>query len=239
MHGSTLHNLQAFDNARRHEPTTYYSRSGPVGQVFTHALATSPTANIGVVGLGTGAMSCLGNSDQNWTYFELDPHILKLARDSGLFTFLETCAPRARFVIGDGRRTLEQEPDGRFDIVAVDVFSSDSIPVHMLTREAIQTYGRVLKADGILLLHISNRYLNLAGPIAATLTSLGWRLRLQRHRPNEEDALLITPSEWIVAARGGDVFDRVVSDARWTTIEVLPGTRPWTDSFSNLISTLR
>ncbi|WP_204306841.1 fused MFS/spermidine synthase, partial [Klebsiella aerogenes] len=121
-----------------------------------------PAARVGVVGLGTGTLACYARPGQSWRFFEIDPAIVHLARDSGKFTFLKQCAPQTRISIGDARVRLTETQSASLDLLALDAFSSDTVPMHLLTRQAFVTYGRVLAPNGLLLVHISNRFMALA-----------------------------------------------------------------------------
>ncbi len=161
----------------------------------------APDARVGVVGLGAGTLACYRRLGQDWTFFEIDPAVLRYSRD-GTFTFLADCAPRARIVIGDARLRLADEPPGHLDLLAVDAFSSDAIPMHLLTAEAFTTYGRALAPDGLLLVHISNRYVDLAPVVAAQARAGGW-YGLARH-DERRLAKGLTPSLWIALSRDTD-----------------------------------
>ncbi|HYD37727.1 MAG TPA: fused MFS/spermidine synthase, partial [Allosphingosinicella sp.] len=183
-HGTTLHGAQNLTPGMEAEPTTYYARRSGIG----HALASArifhgPNPAIGVVGLGSGTLSCFAEPGQDWRFFEIDPAIVRIASDSSRFTFLSRCAPRARIVLGDARLSIAREPAGRLDLLAVDAFSSDAIPIHLLTREALQVYRRALKPDGLLLIHISNRYLDLEPVLAAAAERDGWQAAALDYAP--------------------------------------------------------
>ena len=146
------------------------------------ALAAAPrlygnAARIGVVGLGAGTLACYAQPGQHWTFYEIDPVIVGIARDPAQFTFLSRCQPGAPIIVGDARLTLERAPAAAADILVVDAFSSDSVPMHLLTREAFATYRRHLAPGGLLLVHISNRYLDME-PVIAAAARDGWSARI-------------------------------------------------------------
>ena len=152
------------------------------------ALANAPrlygaNASIGVVGLGTGTLACYRRPGQYWQFFEIDPLVIEIARERKIFSFIERCAPDVEITLGDARLTLAQVPQGKFDILALDAFSSDSIPLHLLTKEAFATYRRALKPDGLLLVHISNRYIDLNPVVAAEAKANGWYAALRHDSP--------------------------------------------------------
>ena len=147
-----------------------------------------------MVGLGAGTLACYRQPGQRWSFFEIDPQILSYSRD-GSFTFLSDCAPDARMVVGDARLELAEERQDRFDLLAIDAFSSDSIPLHLMTEEAFATYGRALAPDGLLLVHISNRFIDLAPMVSALAEAQGWHGRLRFDDENLAEGL--APSVWI------------------------------------------
>jgi hypothetical protein len=130
------------------------------------------TGRIGVIGLGAGALSCYSRKSEQWRFFEIDPLVVDIAEKSNHFTFLANCQPKPEVVIGDARLTLEKEPDNSFDLIIVDAFTSDAVPVHLMTAEALQLYARKLTDRGVVVLHISNRYLDLDSVLGATLPLL-------------------------------------------------------------------
>src|ERR1700723_2249105 len=176
IHGGTLHGSQSLDPERSREPLTYYTRSGPAGSIFAamHSKTLSEQAagrrpaNWAVVGLGAGTMACYLEPHESLTYYEIDPLVVNMALDTRYFTFLEQCAPQAQIVLGDARLELRGAPDAGYDLIVVDAFSGDMIPMHLVTREALALYQRKLAPGGILAFHFSNLYLDL-GPTLASL----------------------------------------------------------------------
>lgn len=238
IHGTTVHGAQSTDPGRAREPLTYYHRTGPAGQIMTD-LGQRPGAEIGVVGLGTGSLACYARPDQRWTFFEIDPAVERLARDRRLFSYLPDCLPAARVVLGDARLSLAEPGAGRYAILLIDAFTSDAIPVHLLTREAVRLYADRLEAGGVLGVHISNRYLDLEPVIGRIVADLGLSARL-RHDGNvsaAEAAEGKTPSVWVAAARRPGDLGPIASDARWRDLRV--GAALWTDDFSNIAGAFR
>ena len=167
MHGTTIHGVQRAGDEAAEEPTAYYGRNSGVGRVLLQANALfGPNARIGVVGLGVGTLACYREEGQDWTFFEIDPEVLHYS-ENGDFTYLSRCAPNSPTVIGDARLELEAMAADRFDILVIDAFSSDAIPLHLLTAEAIDIYLRSMSEDGVLLMHISNNYIRLEPVISA------------------------------------------------------------------------
>src|SRR5262249_26784205 len=152
MHGKTVHGVQSLDPARRREALTYFHRTGPIGQLLD-VYGRDISTNIAVVGLGAGSLASFGSSKQEWTFYEIDPIVLKLARDERFFSFLRDSAAAVRVVLGDARLSLASARDGRFDLVILDAYSSDAIPVHLVTREALALYLIKLRSGGILAFH--------------------------------------------------------------------------------------
>jgi len=144
FHGTTIHGGQHVDPAQRRVPIFYYFRSGPLGQFFDAFDSSGAIRKVAVVGLGAGGISCYAKPGQQWTYFEIDPVIERIARDPRLFTYLRDCPADLKVVMGDGRLSLAAVPDGSFDVMIMDAYNSDSMPVHLLTREALQLYSAKL-----------------------------------------------------------------------------------------------
>ncbi len=158
------------DPATVSTPTGYFCREGPLGQVFAAVNATRRLEHIGCIGLGTGTTACYRRPGQRLTFFEVDPIIERIARDPSLFRYLEVCGPEIEVVLGDGRQNVSGMPDDTFDFLVLDAFSSDAIPAHLLTREALAVYLRKLAPGGIMMFHISNRYVRLE-PVVASLAA--------------------------------------------------------------------
>ncbi|HEV8060862.1 MAG TPA: fused MFS/spermidine synthase, partial [Gemmataceae bacterium] len=168
VHGNTIHGRQSLDPAQRREPLSYYHRMGPIGQVFTYGNEAGILKNVGIVGLGAGSLAAYGQAGQTITYYEIDPVVKRIAMDDSLFTFMTDSKAKMNVVLGDARLTLAGAPDGSFDLLVLDAFTSDAIPIHLMTREAMQIYKRKLAPEGILAINISNRYLDLE-PVVARL----------------------------------------------------------------------
>lgn len=231
--GTTVHGRQWLGQARRREPTSYYGRSSGVGLALDNVAAA---ANIGIVGLGVGTLACYRRPNQDWTFFEIDQQVLVYSRD-GTFTFLSDCAPDARVVIGDARLELAKERR-RFDLLAIDAFSSDSIPLHLMTEEAFATYGSTLAPDGLLLVHISNRFIDLASMVSALAEADGWHGRVRHDVDDLADGL--SPSIWIALARDEDRLHRLerASGQPWSDLPA-PALRAWTDDNASILPLIR
>src|SRR4051812_16998473 len=217
--GTTVHGLQRVGSK---EPLEYYSRVGPAGQVFA---ALKPRST-GAIGLGAGALACYGHV----TFFEIDPEVVRIARDPRLFTYLRDCPSPVR--IGDGRRLLTKEPPGRFDMLVVDAFNSDAIPIHLITRQALELY--ISRADAVLF-HISNRYLRLEPVLGNIARELGLQCVTQNHQPSRaqiEDGGLAA-SRWALLSRSPRALG-----PRWHPCADDPAARVWTDDYSDLLSAI-
>ncbi|MEO8193501.1 MAG: fused MFS/spermidine synthase [Gemmatimonadales bacterium] len=240
-HGTTIHGAQFADSARRLRPVTYYHPNGPVGQVFQSLQTDQASRSVGVVGLGTGSLLCYSRPSEHWTFFEIDPHVEAIALNPRLFTFLLECAVRPRIVIGDARLTLGREPSARYSLLLLDAFSSDAIPVHLLTLEAFALYRRVLTDHGLLMVHISNRRLNLEPVVGALAASAGLAALIRNHEASSasESKELEYGSDWVVLARHSEDLAPLASDPRWRRLKFAAGSRPWTDDYSNLFSVIK
>jgi spermidine synthase len=243
FHGGTIHGIQNLDPAHSREPLSYYTRTGPIGQVF-EALSTGAelsTGNVAIVGLGAGSMACYLRAGQALTYYEIDQSVKRLATNPRYFTFLSQCAPDAKIVMGDARLSLHGAPDGGYSLIVLDAFSSDSIPVHLLTREAVQLYLKKLAPGGLLAFHISNLYLDLA-PILGTQARDAGLLSLVRDDTAVPQAEMDTgkyPSKWLVMSRNESDLGALARDARWKPAVPKRETRVWTDDYSNLLGIIK
>jgi hypothetical protein len=245
IHGGTLHGLQSLDPARSREPLAYYTRSGPAGQIFRAEQARIPHGDWAIVGLGAGAMACYLQPGQTLTYYEIDPLVVRIAENTRYFTYLQQCAPNAEIVLGDARLKLRDAPDAHYGLIMLDAFSGDSIPMHLLTREALALYLRKLAPGGIIAFHISSYYLNLAPTLgdlaqdADLVCSIESDTVLTQLQSNEGKS----GSIWVVMARRQDDLSGLIADtnshAQWLRVQGRPGARVWTDDYSNLLSVIK
>ena len=235
-HGTTLHGLQKSVQKTRLQPSSYYHPTGPAGQVFSVLEKVRAEESVAVVGLGTGALACYGRPRQKFTFYEIDPLVERVARDQRLFTYLRDCSPSLEVVIGDARISLAREPRKSYYLIVLDAFSSDAIPVHLLTREAVELYLSNLAEDGLLLFHISNRYIDLApvlGRVAANLKLTALSQRDFRVTASEGDEGK-SPSHWIVMARHKAAVSPFLKDPRWSPLDGEKKPQLWTDDYSNI-----
>jgi hypothetical protein len=238
-HGSTLHGIQATDPRLAREPLSYYHREGPTGQIFAMLDAEGRTPRrIALVGLGAGAITVHARPGQSWSIFEIDPEVVRIANDPRDFTYLRDCPARSVSIqLGDGRIGLADARDGSFDLVLLDAFSSDSVPVHLLTREALAVYRRKLAPGGLILVHISNRYFELAPVVGTLARDAGMACRYQKDvvRTPEQAREGKSGSAYAVLAGRDADLGGIVEDHRWKA----PGDGPlWTDDHADVLRCL-
>ena len=240
-HGTTVHGVQLTGSPERERtPTTYYAKGAGVGQAMLLAPRLyGPTARIGVVGLGTGTLACYAQPGQRWRFYEIDPAIVRIARDTGQFTYLRRCLPDPAISLGDARLSLAREAPGNLDLLALDAFSSDAVPAHLLTREAFATYARVLDRRGLLLVHISNRYLDLEPVVAGAAKAGGWSASIFVYDPSRLDEAA-SGSAWIALSRDRVTLDALTGRAEgWRMLRAPRGFRPWTDDYHSILPLLK
>ena len=240
-HGTTVHGIQQRGSPERERtPTTYYAPRSGVGQAMTAAPRLfGPAARIGVVGLGTGTLACYARPGQAWRFYEIDPTVIRIARDSGAFTYLSRCLPNPVIRVGDARVRLREEAPASLDLLALDAFSSDAVPMHLMTREAFATYGRVLSPRGLLLVHISNRFVDLEPVVAATARADGWSAAKFDYHPSLLDGRA-SASIWIALSRDSATLAALgQEEPGWEPLTPRPGLAPWTDDYSTILPLLK
>ncbi len=240
MHGTTLHGMQALEPARRREPLTYYHASGPVGDVFAALDRLAERRAVAVVGLGAGSLACYGRPGARWTFYEIDPAVLRIASDPRHFSFLHDCPPRVFVRLGDARLVLAGAPDAAYDLIVLDAYSSDAPPLHLITLEAVRLYLSKLAPGGVLLFNVSNRHLRLAPVLGALARAAGLvaRARDDAAVGPAERARGKTESHWIVMARRVEDLGALATDPRWSSVAPADGA-PWTDDFASLLTAFR
>jgi SAM-dependent methyltransferase len=247
FHGTTLHGVQRLKNEDgtvadgKPEPLTYYYRRGPIAEtIATLREQNGKLDAVAVVGLGTGSMACHARAGERWRYFEIDPVVVRLARDPAKFRFLSECGGADDIVLGDARLTLPEEP-GLFDLIVLDAFSSDVVPVHLLTKEALGQYLSRLKPGGAIAFHISNRYLELASVIAEVGATHGLTTIVRRDNSVTEDEhrqTMYAGSLVAVVARSHDEIARLAARPGWRAQSPDGSVRPWTDDYSNILAAI-
>ncbi len=233
-HGTTMHGQQWLEPGRRLEPTSYFGRDSGIGLALA---GEASDAQVGVVGLGVGTLACYRKPGQAWTFYEIDPEVVRYS-DERQFTFIAECTPDAPIVIGDARLRLADGPQGQFDLLAIDAFTSDAIPLHLMTTEAFSVYAGAMQADGLLLLHISNRFIDLAPMVAALARDGGWH-GVIRH-DGQELSTGLSASVWIALSRDEARLAamRAQSPLPWEELPA-PIRRAWTDDEASILPLLR
>ena len=239
LHGSTVHGRQSTLAEHRCEPLSYYHREGPLGRIFSQVARSRPAANVGIIGLGTGATASYARAGEHWTFYEINPAVVSIARSPQYFSYLSDCmsAP-VQIVLGDARLQLHDAPDRAYDLIVLDAFSSDAIPVHLMTQQALDLYLAKLKPAGLIVFHISNRNLELSQVVADLAQSRQLSCLSMRDvtppQPNGKD-----PSHWVVVARNIDDYGALVNDSFARRLNGSGGDRVWTDDFSNILSVFK
>jgi len=239
-HGTTIHGAQKLRNDDgtpvdgSPTPLTYYYPQGPLAEAIDAArVAHGVLGHVAVVGLGTGSLACHRKAGEHWTFFEIDPEVIRIARDPRLFTFLSSCAADAPLVAGDARLTLEASPD-RYDLIVLDAFSSDSIPAHLLTREALAGYLAKLSPRGVIVAHISNRHLDLA-PVLANVAGSQGLVSFLGEDDRADDFMTTFVSNARVVAMARTASDTGSVAGKWTPLHPDPTSALWTDDYSNVL----
>jgi hypothetical protein len=237
IHGVTLHGAQSLADNLMRTPLTYYSRPGPMGQLFKAYDGSNPNWTIGIVGLGAGALACYAKDPQNWIFYEIDPLVVEIAETPAYFSYLKLCKPDSAMRVGDARLSLETEPDQKFDLLVIDAFSSDSVPTHLLTQEALRLYFKKLKTSGILAFHITNRHLALKKVLSDHARQLRYSALLQEFKP-EQGSLQAVAADWVIMANQPETLEPLLSNdpRNWQKLPPYFDMKPWTDDFTNIIS---
>jgi hypothetical protein len=240
FHGPTLHGMQSMEPARRAASLSYFHKNGPIGQVFAAVPNAAAAPDVAVVGLGVGSLASYAGPSQQWTIYEIDPAVEEVARNPAFFTYLQDCGTRCDVVIGDARVSLGRARPEQFGLLILDAFSSDAIPIHLLTREALSLYLSRLAPNGIIALHISNLHLSLS-PVLGRLADDQGLVALWQREPATAGSLADGkfPSEWMVIARNRADLGALATDPRWKPPVIAPDTPLWTDDFSNILSVIR
>lgn len=240
VHGTTVHGVQNLGSpGRERMETSYYAPLSGVGLAMQAAPSLfGSRTRVAVVGLGAGTLACYARPGQSWTFYEIDPRVVRIARDPSRFTFLSSCKPDARIAVGDARLLIEREPSRADDVLVVDAFSSDAVPMHLLTTEAFADYRRILSPAGLLLVHISNRYIDLEPVVAAAARAGGWSGALRRYRPGPQAVMRNEgASDWVAMSPSSATLGRLVrgSGTNWNALAAPPGFAPWTDDHSSVL----
>jgi SAM-dependent methyltransferase/MFS family permease len=236
VHGTIMHGEQYLHPERRRFITTYYQESSGIGLAIKSRQEAGPI-RVGVIGLGTGTIAAYGRPGDVYRFYDIDPRVVQLAK--AYFTFLADSPARVEVVLGDARLSLERETPQNLDVLAVDAFSSDAIPVHLITREALAVYLKHVKNDGIVAFHVSNRFLQLIPVVARIAKQEGVHAVLVNDDPDDEDESLRSRSDWVLVSRDPAALQRAPIAAGAQEAEDRPEWRTWTDDYSNLIQILK
>lgn len=236
QHGSTTHGGQYVDSDRKCNATAYYHKDGPLGQIFNIHAANSSSKQIGVIGLGAGTMITYSADGEQWDFYEIDPTIVRIAQSPAYFSFLSDCsAAPYRMILGDARLRLQEAPNSHYGLLILDAFSSDSVPAHLVTSQAMDLYLSKLAPDGLMFFHISNRYLNLE-PLVSGLSQEKGLSALIRDDREFDTSIAKNPSVWVVIARSEAALGDLVNNSQWRRLE---GNVLWSDDFSNILSLIK
>jgi SAM-dependent methyltransferase len=231
IHGVIMHGEQYLTESKRRTPTTYYSATSGAGRALK-AMA-SPDLRVGVVGLGTGTLAAYGRPGNVFRFYEINPQVVDIAQRH--FTFLGDSPAKIEIALGDARLSMEREAPQNFDLLAIDAFSSDSIPVHLLTRESMAVYLRHLKPDGVIAFHVTNRFLDLA-PVVKRIAD---EQKLHTMLIPDEDGDEASSTDWVLLTRNQALLEKPELAKFRKEIGDIPGLRVWTDDFNNLFQILK
>ena len=235
FHGSTLHGQQGLSPELRHQPLSYFTESGPIGDIFRARRDKGPIAKVAVAGLGAGSLLSYAKPGEDWTVFEIDPAIVRIASDPKYFTYVQDCqAQSLKLTVGDARLALAKQPSRQYSLIFLDAFSSDAIPMHLITREALAIYRQKAATDGWLIFNISNRYIDLLPVLGSLANDAGWvcRARVDASVTPAEKSFGKRASIWAIMAPTKPSLGAVGSDPRW--FEPKAGSDVWTDGHADI-----
>lgn len=241
-HGTTLHGAQSRLPEERMRPLTYFTESGPFGQIMSTLNAHFPAPRaMAVTGLGAGTIAAYGRPGDAIDYYEIDPNVVTIAHDVRYFTFLADASATVTVTLGDARLTLAKAKNESYDAIVMDAFSSGSIPIHLLTGEAFAMVKSKVKKGGVLIYQISNRYLNLEPVLASFAQDAGWEALIKRNTgvTATDKRNMIYPSVWVALSAPSEFIQSLAAVPGWQPLPPTPGFTPWTDDFSNLLSAIR
>ena len=235
-HGSTLHGAQSLLPERRRVPLTYYLERGPLGQIFFASVLKEGQRRVAVVGLGTGTTAAYATAGEQWTFYEIDPGIEHIARDTAYFRYLADAPVPTRVVLGDARLSLAADSAAQFDLILLDAFSSDAIPVHLVTREALATYLSRLAPGGIIAFHVSNRYLDLEPVVGRLAQDAGLVARVGQGPRDRASGAYESISTWMALARRPEDLGHLMRERAWWTPRLRDDVETWTDDYSSILT---
>jgi hypothetical protein len=241
MHGTTIHGAQKFRNSDgtpvtgRPEPITYYHNDGGIGRAIAAIRERKGAAlRVAVIGVGSGTLTCAAEPGESWKFFEIDQTMVDTASDPKYFSYIRNCAPGFKPVIGDARLTFAREPDGIYDLIIVDAYSSDAIPIHLATREAMAIYKAKLAPQGAVVMHVSNRHLELESVVVGIADANNLKSWVYDEDSGRDDEYIFS-TDVVVSARQEEDVGSLASDEKWAETEPTAGQRVWTDDYSNIL----
>jgi hypothetical protein len=241
MHGTTIHGAEKFQNddgspiPGRPEPITYYHRDGGIGQaIMAIRERKGAPLRVAVIGLGAGTLTCASEPGETWKFFEIDQTMVDTARDPRYFTYVRSCEPDLKPVIGDARLTFAREPDGLYDLIIVDAYSSDAIPIHLATEEAMKIYKDKLAPQGAVLMHVSNRHLELSSVVVGIAEANDLKSWVYSEDSGRDSEYIFSTSV-VVSAREEADIGKLASSDQWAETEADEEQRVWTDDYSNVL----
>jgi hypothetical protein len=239
LHGTTNHGAQSQNEKFRLTPLSYYSEKSPLNDAMLYFNRKSGPQNVGVIGLGIGVTACFAKQGRHYDFFEIDPEIAAIAENKDLFTFLSDCKSPYEIILGDGRLTIAEKPEKHYDFIIIDAFSSDNIPVHLLTTEALSLYMQKLKDGGAIVMNISNNFLDLEPVLAENAKALDVLSYSHINVGGKFEGTDISyyPSHWMVLTKS-KTFGTFLEDKGWTEGIFREGVKPWSDQYSNILSVL-
>jgi hypothetical protein len=241
MHGTTIHGAEKFAEddgtpvTGRPEPITYYHKDGGIGQAITAIRARKGAPlKVAVIGVGAGTLTCASEPGETWKFFDIDQTMVDTARDPKYFTYIQSCEPDLKPVIGDARLTFANEPDGVYDLIIVDAYSSDAIPIHLATQEAMKIYKDKLAPQGAVLMHVSNRHLELESVVVGIADANELKSWVYDEDSGRDDEYIFATDVVVCAREEADIGALAASD-KWTETEPTENQRVWTDDYSNIL----
>ena len=234
VHGTILHGTQYSHPSLRREPTTYYTRSSGIGRLIESLHPRQEPLKVGVIGLGAGTLAVYGSKGDVYRFYDINPGVIDIARRD--FTYLADSDATIELPLGDARLTLEREPAQQFDVLAIDAFSSDAIPVHLITSEAVAIYLRHMKPDGVIAFHVTNRFLDLVPVVEALARAHGLAVI---HISDDGVETLASRSDWMLLSASPAALDKPTLAEAAVEVRSRPNWRLWTDDFNNLVQVLK
>jgi SAM-dependent methyltransferase len=234
IHGSIMHGQQFLGPTLKTEPTSYYTATSGIGRLLESLHPRKDPLKVGIIGLGAGTIATYGAKGDTYRFYDINPDVMTIAQRD--FTFLKDSAATIELVLGDARLSLEREPPEHFDVLAIDAFSSDAIPVHLITSEALAVYRRHMKPGGVIAFHVTNRYLDLVPVVQALADAQGMKAILIR---DETKNALTSTSDWVLLSDDPAALAKPDLADNATPIEARPDWRLWTDDFNNLVQVLK